>query len=604
MLARQTQMLRSALLFPTLIFMLKSPLLFAIATSATLLSWTGIAQANEDNLALDFALPANSPAQLPSNLDTVIPAKTVPEAASSRVSSNLANPVVLESSQTPLALSSQEPIQTLSKYSDPLPSLNPEPTVQVKQNTAPNIEPNIEPKIALQPHNQKSSHQNADIALSFADNSLEMPSIEATTVSALEPAIESTVESTPEPTTAMPDPKTAALQNLRLDDWIFEGGTSSLVAHTVGKAEGTRSADGQRTQAFYGHQDPGNGVWNIGTFSYQHAAQSPEEADEKQLARLKNQALQLEAQAKAQGIELSLEAKLNGIDLANQAPLAALDRGGYIEQLAKAYRLNMSGTEAIVWARTYAYLDPDTRQWNAPGLGNNVDSIDRDQRRRVEAIAQARSAYDDPRFSELNLDRLSDITLAPNNSPETVSNQSSSSPEIAFESSDQTSESGTVTTSDNPLKPSELSFGLPPSNRPSEEANNAEAVVSMIAPKSDVERSYSDDDVSSMVQGAAANSLTDAVTVTSPEANLAILPVPPIPIPVSSSAALPANAMPVVDLELENSDNQEAAIASGLPLPAPLAETASVELERPAPQPNLERQQLWHFEDKVGRQVK
>ncbi len=563
---RQTQPLRLSVLFPKFIFMLKSPLLFAIAALVTILSWTGIAQANEDNLALDFALPANSPSQSPA-LDKVTPAKTVPEA----VSSNLADTVVLAASQTPLASSSQAPIQTLSKYSDPLPPLKSELIDQIEQSTA----PNIEPKIALPPNNQKTSHQSADIALSFTDNSLDMPSTEATTEVTAASALEPVIKATKEPATETPDPKMAPLQNLLLDDWIFEGGTNSLVAHTVGKAEGTRYADGQRTQAFYGHRDPGNGVWNIGTFSYQHAAQSPEEADERQLARLKRQGLQLEAQAKAQGIQLSLEAKLNGIDLANQAPLAALDRGGYIEQLAKAYRLNMSGTEAIVWARTYAYLDPDTRQWNAPGLGNNVDSIDRDQRRRVEAIAQARNAYNGPRFSELNLDRLSNIKLATSNLSARASNESSRSPELAFESSDQARKPVTVTVSDNLLEPSELSFGLPPSNLPSEGANNAETVVSIIAPRSDIERSHSDHDISSMMQGTAAQGLTAATTATSPEANLAILPVPSIPIPVSDRAALPDNAMPVADLKLEkleSVENNKIAIASGLPIPAPLTD--------------------------------
>lgn len=129
-------------------------------------------------------------------------------------------------------------------------------------------------------------------------------------------------------------PKTLAVISPAVSDdtsTLFEGGTYSLVARIVGHAEGTRTAEGHRTRAYYGHVDPGNGVWNLGSFSYQHCNSlcTPEEADDRQLQRLRNQTALLQQRAAAYGLSLSLEAKLNGIDLANQAPLAALDRGGY-----------------------------------------------------------------------------------------------------------------------------------------------------------------------------------------------------------------------------------------------------------------------------------
>ena len=101
---------------------------------------------------------------------------------------------------------------------------------------------------------------------------------------------------------------------------IFAGGSDSLVARTVGHAEGTRTADGHKTRAYYGHSDPGNGVWNLGSFSYQHSANSPEDADEKQLRRLQSQADTIRQKADAHRLELSLEEELNAIDLANQSP--------------------------------------------------------------------------------------------------------------------------------------------------------------------------------------------------------------------------------------------------------------------------------------------
>lgn len=170
---------------------------------------------------------------------------------------------------------------------------------------------------------------------------------------------------------------------------LFEGGAHSLVAVAVGNAEGTRTARGDRTPAYSGHIDPGNGAWNQGSFSYQHPARSPEEADQKQLARLSTQAADLRQQAQAQGMGLTLLEELSGIDLANQAPLAALEHGGYIDWLQEAKRRQLAANEAIIWARTWSYWDPQLNSWNAPGLGNHWDSIYADQERRHWAVVQA-----------------------------------------------------------------------------------------------------------------------------------------------------------------------------------------------------------------------
>ncbi|MEA5466850.1 hypothetical protein [Leptothoe sp. PORK10 BA2] len=173
---------------------------------------------------------------------------------------------------------------------------------------------------------------------------------------------------------------------------LFAGGTSSLVSKAVGSAEGTRTPTGGYTSAYYGHVDPGNGVWNLGSFSYQHGAASPEEADQKQLGRLQRQTLELRRQAQAHAFSLSRLEELNGIDLANQAPLAALDRG-YINWLAVAKQQPMDSQSQIVWARTKAFLDPDTGYWDAPGLGNHWDAIYRDQQRRYDAILRALASH-------------------------------------------------------------------------------------------------------------------------------------------------------------------------------------------------------------------
>ena len=185
------------------------------------------------------------------------------------------------------------------------------------------------------------------------------------------------------------DDDTAQAQAPISSSSIFQGGVDSLVAKAIGSAEGTRTPEGHRTSAYYGHIDPGNRAWNLGTFSYQHGAPSPEEADERQLKRLQAQTQHLDQQANAHGLKLTLAEKLNGIDLANQAPRAALGRGGYLEWLSEAHRLGMTDSDAILWSRTRSFLNPDTQRWNAPGLGNTVSSISRDQERRMRAIARA-----------------------------------------------------------------------------------------------------------------------------------------------------------------------------------------------------------------------
>ena len=175
---------------------------------------------------------------------------------------------------------------------------------------------------------------------------------------------------------------------------LFAGGSDSLIARTVGHAEGTRTADGGKTRAYYGHVDPGNGVWNLGSFSYQHTATSPEDADDKQLQRLKRQRDALRQKAAAARLQFSLAEELNGIDLANQSPLAALDTPGYVEWLAKAHERGLTGSEAVLWARTQSYWNPKQERWEAPGLGNTEGSISHDQQRRQSAIARALDTYE------------------------------------------------------------------------------------------------------------------------------------------------------------------------------------------------------------------
>ncbi|WP_204137923.1 hypothetical protein [Halomicronema sp. CCY15110] len=274
-----------------------------------------------------------------------------------------------------VALGSTASVQALLPAPPPIPAY-----VQALQTAiAPPPEPVPEPEAKAQQLTETEIQAQIALFIGIQEKTFEAP--QETVAVAPEPD---------QPPAAQPTVFQYSFDNFHT---LFTGGTESLVARAVGSAEGTRTPEGHKNPAYYGHVDPGNGVWNLGTFSYQHGAASPEEADDKQLRRLQTQTETLREKALAQGLQLTKEELLNGIDLANQAPLAALDRGGYIDWLKEAHSLGMQGSEAIIWARTRSFIDPDTQRWNAPGLGNNIYSISHDQERRATAIARAISAF-------------------------------------------------------------------------------------------------------------------------------------------------------------------------------------------------------------------
>lgn len=257
----------------------------------------------------------------------------------------------------------------------------------------------------------------------------------------------------PQNSTVMtPDAQTVATnsQQSLLPPWIYEGGSNSLVARVIGSAEGTRTSSGKPTRAYYGHTDPGNGVWNLGTFSYQHGASSPSEADTKQLKRLQRQGKTIAKQAKQAELNLTLNEALNGLDLANQSPNAALENGGYIDRLAQARKQGMKNSDAIVWARTYAYWDPRIQRWNAPGLGNTLPSIQRDQTRRHRAIDSAFSHFQAQR--ETTGEPFAETLTVPIN----VANSEDTAQSLTDESSKVLEDSSVIFS-----QPIQLAFGIP-----------------------------------------------------------------------------------------------------------------------------------------------
>ena len=390
--------------------MLKSPLLFAISVLGMLFSSVGTASAKDNSLGLSFDLPptkqaASSAIASPSSIDIAQKGtqQLIQQPTRQRTEQQPEQQLEQQPEQPPEQPLEFEttPINQISRPVETLRAISEEPeTIRTTDKT------NDDEEVPA------SDSQN-DIGVQFSKSTLEMPVVVA------QPPLDQSLLK--QQTLKQPDPPleehsadsllALTYETLELNDWMFEGGSGSLVAHTVGSAEGTRYRNGKKTRAYYGHTDPGNGVWNLGTFSYQHEATSPEDADRKQLKRLKRQGDQLQQQAQLHGLQLSLKEKLNGLDLANQAPLAALGEGGYIERLAQAYRLQMRDDEAIAWARTRAYIDPNTKTWNAPGLGNNLRSISQDQERRMAAIEEAMSAYEHSHYPEIALASLDTFQL-------------------------------------------------------------------------------------------------------------------------------------------------------------------------------------------------
>ncbi|HIK31675.1 MAG TPA: S-layer homology domain-containing protein [Oscillatoriales cyanobacterium M59_W2019_021] len=158
----------------------------------------------------------------------------------------------------------------------------------------------------------------------------------------------------------------------------------------IGMAEGTRTVDGRPTRAYWGHTDPGNGARNLGSFSYQHGARSPQEADLLQLQRLYPHINALQATAEAYGMQLSVMELIAGVDLANQAPLATPH---YIGLLKQAHDLGYDEMQSILEARAHSYINPDTQQLEAGGFRNDWYRLRTDQARRLAAMYYTLQAY-------------------------------------------------------------------------------------------------------------------------------------------------------------------------------------------------------------------
>jgi uncharacterized protein (TIGR02594 family) len=134
-------------------------------------------------------------------------------------------------------------------------------------------------------------------------------------------------------------------------------GSNALAAIVIGSAEGTRRPDGSTTAAFGGHTDPGNAVHNRGSFSYQHTASSPADADRRQLTTLQGRLPTYEAAATRAGLDPN-NARLASayLDLYNQSPSAA---GRFLNQLGTLRGQPLDAAH-ITNLRVNSYVDAST----------------------------------------------------------------------------------------------------------------------------------------------------------------------------------------------------------------------------------------------------
>lgn len=167
----------------------------------------------------------------------------------------------------------------------------------------------------------------------------------------------------------------------------LEGGSNSLIAIAVGTAEGTRTPDGRKTAAFRGHQDPGNHAHNLGSFSYQGVASSPEEADRQQIIKISERLMPTFIKA-VEPLKLPERQILKlwaiACDVFTQSEAACLGLDGFIDFVVADF-----GQGDLIQHRCLAYINPETGLLDAPGFGNDPVRLRADQKRRTEAVLSA-----------------------------------------------------------------------------------------------------------------------------------------------------------------------------------------------------------------------
>jgi hypothetical protein len=135
------------------------------------------------------------------------------------------------------------------------------------------------------------------------------------------------------------------------------------VAHpflvAIGINEGTRTWNGGYTRNYYGHRDPGNGAWNVGTVSGQQGG-TPGATDRRWAGILTQTAVTVAPILQRMGIPQGTvgfnRLMFNILDLKVQAPAAVPD---FIRQLPRVIQSGAT-IESIAKARANSFINPNT----------------------------------------------------------------------------------------------------------------------------------------------------------------------------------------------------------------------------------------------------
>lgn len=155
----------------------------------------------------------------------------------------------------------------------------------------------------------------------------------------------------------------------------------------IGIAEGTRTASGGYTKAYFGHTDPGDGFANRGTVSGGRGMgnASPRQVDRIWMGKLTRQAVAAAPVLQRYGLRPGTQgwhrAMFNVLDLSVQAPAAVAD---FVRKLSGVVRQGLT-VEAIAKARADSFINPATGRLDAGGFGNSYSRLLADQRSRAGA---------------------------------------------------------------------------------------------------------------------------------------------------------------------------------------------------------------------------
>lgn len=180
---------------------------------------------------------------------------------------------------------------------------------------------------------------------------------------------------------------------------FFQGGSNSLAAKVIGMAEGNRTASGGFTQHAKGHTDPGNGAYNIGSFSAQGGLNrgSIAASDEAVINELlKPYASKLAEQASRVGVQVTPKLLLNYLDTLNQGGSQVVTGwndstkgAGFLGKLAMI-KGRENDDAAIRQLRVESYRNTSGRLETTFA---NQSALERDQQRRMGELARAQSAF-------------------------------------------------------------------------------------------------------------------------------------------------------------------------------------------------------------------